>query len=118
MFSERDDEQKDPRALSNALAHFHRYGSESRYLKRPTDADLNASTTESLSSLIDDLLAVDRTVLYFGPRTIEEVEEVFLKSFIGKTPTLDTPSITPDRSLKASENQVFFLQKRNGTGPS
>ncbi len=111
MFSERDDEQKDPRALSNALAHFHRYGSESRYLKRPTDADLNASTTESLSSLIDDLLAVDRTVLYFGPRTIEEVEEVFLKSFIGKTPTLDTPSITPDRSLKASENQVFFLQK-------
>lgn len=44
ILSERDDEQKDPRALSNALAHFHRYGSESRYLKRPSDADLNART--------------------------------------------------------------------------
>jgi predicted Zn-dependent peptidase len=47
ILSERDDEQKDPRALSNALAHFHRYGSESRYLKRPSDADLNASTVAS-----------------------------------------------------------------------
>ena len=29
ILSERDDEQKDPRALSNALAHFHRYGKKS-----------------------------------------------------------------------------------------
>ena len=35
ILSERDDEEKDPRAISNALAHFHRYGEKSRYLERP-----------------------------------------------------------------------------------
>ena len=33
ILSERDDEQKDPNALTHALAHYHRYGENSRYLK-------------------------------------------------------------------------------------
>jgi predicted Zn-dependent peptidase len=35
IISERDDEEKDPQAISNALAHFHRYGNRSRYRDRP-----------------------------------------------------------------------------------
>ena len=111
MFSERDDEQKDPRALSNALAHFHRYGNNSRYLKRPSDSDLNATTPESMSQIIKKLLGVERTVLYFGPRSIEEVEKLFLDGFIGQEPSNETPSIVPDRSFQAESNQVYFLQK-------
>ena len=111
MFSERDDEQKDPRALSNALAHFHRYGNNSRYLKRPSDSDLNATTPESMSQIIKKLLGVERTVLYFGPRSIEEVEKLFLDGFIGQEPSNETPPIVPDRSFQAESNQVYFLQK-------
>ena len=38
ILSERDDEEKDPRAISHALAHFHRYGEKSRYLNRQRTA--------------------------------------------------------------------------------
>ena len=66
ILSERDDEQKDPRALSNALAHYHRYGSKSRYLKRPSDSDLHASTVASLTQLLLEAFDVTRTILYYG----------------------------------------------------
>ena len=111
MLSERDDEQKDPRALSNALAHFHRYGSESRYLKRPSDAELNASSPKSLSALITDVLSVKRSILYFGPRSIEEVEATVLGSFIGQTPSIATPSHVPNRAFQAPSNQIYFVEK-------
>lgn len=111
LLSEREDEQKEPRALSNALAHFHRYGKESRFLRRPSDADLNSSTPESLSLLINELLNVDRTILYFGPRSVFEVEKNILTSFLGEPPTKKSPPITPDRSHQAPSNQVYFLQK-------
>ncbi len=111
IFSERDDEKKDPRALSNALAHFHRYGEKSRYLQRPSDQELNASTTTNLSDLINDLLEVERTILYFGPRTMEEVEKIILDGFIGRDSLRKAPPVIPNRSLQASGNQVYFLQK-------
>ncbi|NBU87234.1 MAG: insulinase family protein, partial [Verrucomicrobia bacterium] len=111
ILSERDDEQKDPRALSNALAHFHRYGSESRYLKRPSDADLNASTVASLTKTLLEAFEVKRTILYYGPRSAEEITTTIQNGFLGKKPTKDTPAFTPNRSLSPEANQVFFLQK-------
>jgi predicted Zn-dependent peptidase len=111
ILSERDDEQKDPRALSNALAHFHRYGSESRYLKRPSDADLNASTVASLTKTLLEAFEVKRTILYYGPRSAEEITTTIQNGFLGKKPSKDTPIIIPDRSLSPETNQVFFLQK-------
>ena len=111
ILSERDDEQKDPRALSNALAHFHRYGSESRYLKRPSDADLNASTVASLTKTLLEAFEIKRTILYYGPRSAEEITTTIQNGFLGKKPTKDTPTFTPNRSLSPVANQVFFLQK-------
>jgi predicted Zn-dependent peptidase len=111
ILSERDDEQKDPRALSNALAHFHRYGSESRYLKRPSDADLNASTVASLTKTLLGAFEVKRTILYHGPRSAEEIAATIKNGFLGKKPSKDSPTFIPNRSLSPEANQVFFLQK-------
>ena len=111
ILSERDDEQKDPRALSNALAHFHRYGSESRYLKRPSDADLNASTVASLTKTLLGAFEVKRTILYHGPRSAEEIVATIKNGFLGKKPSKDSPTSIPNRSLSPEANQVFFLQK-------
>lgn len=111
ILSERDDEQKDPRALSNALAHFHRYGSESRYLKRPSDSDLNASTVDSLTQLLSNLFEVKRTILYYGPRSAKEITASVKDGFLGIEPNSNSPAIKPDRSFAPEKNQVFFLQK-------
>lgn len=111
IISERDDEQKNPNALSNALAHFHRYGKESRYLKRPSDEQLNATTVQDAKSMISQALQVERTVLYFGPRSPDEVKATILDGFLGQSPTTPTPPHKPNRSFAADSNQVYFFQK-------
>lgn len=111
ILSERDDEQKDPRALSNALAHYHRYGSKSRYLKRPSDSDLHASTVASLTQLLLEAFDVTRTILYYGPRSVDDITKAIRNGFLGKEPIRDAPAFIPDRSLSPDTNQIFFLQK-------
>ena len=111
ILSERDDEQKDPRALSNALAHFHRYGKKSRFVDRPTDAELNATTVDGLSEILAGLLKTERTVLYYGPRSPEQILETIKDGFLSHEPTRTIESIPPNRSRAPEQSQVYFLQK-------
>jgi len=111
ILSERDDEGKDPRALSNALAHFHRYGEKSRYLQRPSDAEVNATTVEGLAENLAGLLQTERTILYYGPRSAEDVLSTLRGSFLAGKPSRKVSQIQPNRSLAPEESQVFFLQK-------
>jgi len=111
ILSERDDEGKDPRALSNALAHFHRYAENSRYLQRPSDSEVKATTVEGLAANLDALLQTKRTVLYYGPRSAEDVLLALRSSFLADKPSRKVSPIEPNRSLVPNESQVFFLQK-------
>lgn len=111
ILSERDDEQKDPNALTHALAHFHRYGENSRYLKRSSDADLNNSTTSGLSELLKQAVGSPRSILYFGPQSPDIVEKWIRDSFLGVSPQHKAAKIEPDRSLKTQKDQVYFLHK-------
>ena len=111
IFSERDDEQKDSRAISNALAHFHRYGKRSRYLDRPSDEDLNASTVQSLGSLLKSSLLAERTILYYGPQSPDEVIESIGKGFIGDSTITQPAEFSPLRSFNPIQNQIYFFEK-------
>ena len=111
ILSERDDEQKDPNALTHALAHFHRYGENSRYLKRSSDADLNNSTTSGLSELLKQAVESPRSILYFGPQSPDVVEQWIQNSFLGVSPKHKAAKVEPDRSLKTQKDQVYFLHK-------
>ena len=111
ILSERDDEQKDPNALTHALAHFHRYGKNSRYLKRSSDTDLNSSTTSGLSELLKQAVESPRTILYFGPQSPDVVEQWIRDSFLGVFPKHKAAKVEPDRSLKTQKDQVYFLHK-------
>ena len=111
ILSERDDEQKDPRALSNALAHFHRYGEKSRFVNRPTDAEINATTVEGLSETLSNLLNTQRTILYYGPRSPAEILGTIKDGFLSQAPTRPSEPVKPNRSLAPAKSQVYFLQK-------
>ncbi|MDG1139914.1 MAG: insulinase family protein, partial [Opitutales bacterium] len=65
----------------------------------------------SLSALITDVLSVKRSILYFGPRTMKQVESTILDSFIGQAPIKETPPHEPDRAYKSTSNQIYFVQK-------
>ena len=111
ILSERDDEQKNPNAISNALAHYHRYGEQSRYRKRPSDEEINATSVQDLVNSLNELLDVDRSILYFGPRKFEDIESMILSGFLGKKPAREVNAIPPRRSAKPESNQIMFLQK-------
>ena len=112
IFSERDDEQKDLSAISNALAHFHRYGPRSRYLERPSDQDLNTTNVKDLGAILQNILRAEKTVLYFGPKSPDEVIKSISQGFIGNTADIKIPEpYKALRSRKAKENQIYFFEK-------
>ena len=118
ILSERDDEQKDPNALTHALAHFHRYGENSRYLKRSSDADLNNSTTSGLSELLKQAVESPRSILYFGPQSPDVVEQWIQNSFLGVSPKHKAAKVEPDRSLKTQKRPSLFFAQGNGSSSS
>ena len=109
--SERDDEQKDPNSLTHALAHYHRYGEKSRYIKRASDEELNASSVGSLSNIVAKMINSPRTILYFGPKSPEEILRLLGDTFLLSKPTHSPTPTSPDRSLDPVKNQVFFVHK-------
>ncbi len=109
--AERDDEQKDPNTLTHALAHYHRYGENSRYLKRAADDDLNNSSVANLSKIIEQLVSCPRTILYFGPKSPEELINLLEDTFLLAKPLYEPNEIPPDRSVNPTKDQVFFLHK-------
>ena len=111
ILSERDDEQKDPNALSHALAHFHRYGPSSRYLQRSSDRDLNQSKIENLTLLLNHVISSPRTILYFGPKSPDHIE-IHPKLLLSKVPNYIADQPEPDRSIQPENNQIYFLQKK------
>lgn len=111
ILSERDDEQKDPNALTHALAHFHRYGENSRYLKRASDYELNASTVSDLTNFLAQAVGSPRTILYFGPRTPEDVLSIINQTFLSAEPVHQPNQVSPNRSITPQKDQVFFLHK-------
>jgi predicted Zn-dependent peptidase len=112
ILAEREDEQKDPRAISNALAHFHRYGMRSRYIERPSDKDLNATNVETLRVMLKSILQAEKTVLYYGPKSPDEVIHSISQGFIGISNEIINPKpFDVLRSLKAKQNQIYFFDK-------
>jgi predicted Zn-dependent peptidase len=109
--SERDDEQKDPNSLTHALAHYHRYGEKSRYLKRASDSELNASTVESLSKIVTQIVNSPRTILYFGPKSPKELLGLLGDTFLLTKPDFTPIKTHPDRSLDPAKDQIYFLHK-------
>ena len=64
-----------------------------------------------MAKVLSDTLEVERTILYYGPRTVEEISTTIKNGFLGKQPTKENPAFVPDRSISPNTNQVFFLQK-------
>ena len=111
ILSERDDEQKDPNSLTYALAHFHRYGENSRYLRRSSDSELNQTSVSDLSDILKQVVSSPRSVLYFGPKPPAHVISLIKDTFLGEAPAHHPSASKPDRSINPPTNQVYFLNK-------
>ena len=94
------------------MAHFHRYGNRSRYLERPTDAELNATNVKGLGEILKDILQAEKTILYYGSKSPDEVIQTLKKGFIGKTDEIKSQEpYQVLRAFKAEKNKIYFFEK-------
>ena len=70
-----------------------------------------ASSTVELKKILKKAIFAPRSILYFGPKSPDQVENLIRKSFLGKAPETTSNDNTPDRSIDPQKNQVYFLHK-------
>ena len=62
-----------------------------------------------------DAFEVERTILYYGPRSADEIKSIIKNGFLGKEPSRETPAFVPDRSISPEKKSGVFPPKGNGS---
>ncbi|NUO01322.1 MAG: insulinase family protein [Saprospiraceae bacterium] len=95
--------------LREALASYARYGSQSPFRWRLSEAELNAVHPDDLTGLIQGLCSYEHRIYYYGPRSAEAVAGLLQKHHPVKG-TLRKPLPAKIFSeLDTHQNQVIFL---------
>jgi predicted Zn-dependent peptidase len=103
----REDEKRDPEAVSAALGELAQRGRESEVLTRLTNDELKKLDEARLKALIRDWPTWQRRVAYSGPRSAAEVAKLleYGRSFKAAPPP------EPVRYLKPAKTRVLFTHR-------
>ena len=73
---------------------------------------MNASSVEDLTLLLSNTLHTKKTILYYGPKSIDEVVNVINKQFDRRSDSDQKQvSFKPLQSFQPQKNQVYFFEK-------
>lgn len=103
----REDEKRDPEAVSGALGELAQRGRESEVLTRLTDDELKKLDESRLKALIRDWPAWQRRVAYSGPRSAAEVAKLLEYGRAFKA----VPKPEPIRYLKPARTRILFTNR-------
>jgi predicted Zn-dependent peptidase len=108
---QREDAQKEVEGISAALTQFARYGEESDFLTRMTNAEIEAATAEQLYTSAQTLLEYPQDITYIGSLPLETVSEA-VKAFYGDRQAVkDAPKLA-ERTVRAPEaTEILFVEK-------
>ncbi|MGQ9864337.1 MAG: M16 family metallopeptidase [Bacteroidia bacterium] len=77
ILKERQDAKKNPTAIQSALANYLIWGPQNPFTYIPSQADLEALTPVQLLESVKNLLSYPVEYMYYGPRSLSEVEKAF-----------------------------------------
>lgn len=103
----REDEKKDPGAVSQALGQAATRGRDSAVLKRLSNAELKALDEAALKSLMRGVMGYDRRVAYVGNRSPREIAKLLET---GRRPR-PAPAHIPLRLLRPLKTRVLFTHR-------
>lgn len=111
ILKSREDQKQDPRAISQALFLYNRYGDDSPLLQSLSSAQLNAASVEELQGLIADLLNYKHTLSYTGSLPLETLLEQLRAHYQVPAQLKDTPDYRFRTARKVTDNQIYVVDQ-------
>ena len=90
--AQREDEKKNPRALTSALRLYNRYGEKSAFKRRISTQALQKLTVDELHGRVRDLLTYKHAVIYVGSLPLEKVIALIKKHHTISQPLQEPPA--------------------------
>lgn len=109
ILKKRENAKKDKNIIfQDALAQYARYGNTSSFTYRLPLQALKQLDAKVLTRKIQQLLQFEHQLFYYGPRSFNEVYEVFLRNYY--FPDQSLPPLAPKvfQQLPTPQNQVLF----------
>jgi len=108
---QRDDAQKQVEGIAGALVAYNRYGAESEYLTRMTNAEVQAIDAGTLYANARDLLNYEQDVTYIGTLPLETVANALKAFYKGRQTVKEAPE-PAERIIRAPEKtEILFFNK-------
>jgi len=108
---QREDAKKQVESVATALVEYNRFGEDSGFLTRMTNAEIEAIDAETLYQNARNLLNYEQNVTYVGTLPLEEVAEAVKDLYAWRTEVKETPE-PEKRIVRAPEGtEIYFFNK-------
>ena len=111
ILKSREDQKQDPRAISQALFLYNRYGEESPMLKSLSSQQIQAATVQELQALISNLLNYKHTLSYTGSLPLDALLEKLHAQYEVPEQLEDTPAYRFRTAREISSNQIYVVNQ-------
>lgn len=111
ILKSRDDQKQDPRAISQALFLYNRYGDDSPMLKSLSSEQIKAATIADLEALIGDLLHYKHTLSYTGSLPLDALMEQLHAHYEVPAQLKDTPPYRFRTAREIDSNQIYVVNQ-------
>ncbi len=111
ILKSREDQQQDPRAISQALYLYNRYGDDSPMLTSLTSEQIKAASVAELEALVGDLLKYKHTLSYTGSMPLEELLTRLHALYEVPEQLMDTPPYRFRTARAIDSNQIYVVNQ-------
>ncbi|MEZ5527046.1 MAG: insulinase family protein [Gammaproteobacteria bacterium] len=111
ILKSREDQKQDPRAISQALFLYNRYGDDSPMLKSLSSEQIQAATVEQLQGLVRNLLNYKQTLSYTGSMPLETLLEHLHAHYQVPDQLMETPPYRFRTARRIDANQVYVVDQ-------
>lgn len=111
ILKSRAEQKQDPRAISQALFLYNRYGQDSPMLKALSSEQIKGATVEQLQALIRSLLSYKQTLSYTGSMPLPTLLEHLRANYQVPAQLLDTPPYRFLTARKIDSNQLYVVDQ-------
>ena len=109
--AQREDAQKQVEGIAAALTQFARYGEESDFLTRMTNAEIEAATADQLYASAQSLLDYPQDITYIGSLPLETVTEAVKAFYQGRGSVKEVPEPAERKVRAPGATEILFVQK-------
>lgn len=108
---QREDAEKQVESIAAALVEYNRYGAESAYLTRMTNAEVAAISADDLYAHGQALLDYQQDITYVGSLPLEQAVEALKGFYAGRTQVKETPVVAERVARAPEQTEILFYDK-------